>query len=119
MYSYRISFFVFICGGALMGCPESSPSSGAAQTTKTQAEALGSEGGPGEHEGRRPHAPPPEAYAACASVAVGAACTLKMGDKEIQGKCVAAAPGEADTRSSCRPEGGPHGGGHRGPGAPN
>lgn len=72
-------------------------------------------GGPGHH------APPEEAYAACAGKSADDACTVKHGDRESAGTCGEAPPseGSGDARLVCRPEGGPRGDGPpRGPGGP-
>ncbi len=63
-----------------------------------------------------PHgAPPAEATAACASLAEGASCSVKMNDKTMEGTCKKGP--EADAALACMPNDAPPPG-HGGPGAP-
>jgi hypothetical protein len=68
----------------------------------------------GPHPGMH-HGPPPEALAACQELAVDAACSVKLGERTITGKCMQG-PG-ADHPLACRPDRplGPHPGMHHGP----
>lgn len=63
---------------------------------------------PPEHRG-----PPPAAFDACASKAVGDACGFSINNHALQGTCAAPPPDVQDSRLACRPAGGP--GGHRPP----
>ncbi|MBS2011659.1 MAG: hypothetical protein JST00_02000 [Deltaproteobacteria bacterium] len=91
----------------LAGCAESTQSG--IGTDQTQTQALTSDSGGGE--GRRHHGPPPEAFTACEGKAVDAACTVVLGDKSLEGKCLAPPPGAPDTRNACAPKDRPpHGG---------
>jgi hypothetical protein len=57
-------------------------------------------------QGRPPHAPPKEAFEACASAKEGDACTVTFGDHEIKGTCASFPGGES---LACRPNGPPPG----------
>lgn len=100
----RIQFLV-AAAPFLFAC-NNKPGGTDATPTGSQASALGYAPPPGGSG--HPHGMPPEALAACATSAADAACTMKMGEKEMTGKC-AAGP---DGKLACRPEGGQ---GHGGP----
>ena len=61
------------------------------------------------HERPR-RAPPPEALEACAALSEGAACTVSLGDRELQGLCRA---GPDRAAVACLPDRPEHG--RRGP----
>lgn len=88
-----------------------------AQSTTTDGAADGRSAAPGHHQG-----PPPEAFEACASKAVGDACTVVLGKDSLSGKCVAPPSDAPDTRIVCRPDRLPDGhgsGGHGSGGHPH
>lgn len=61
-----------------------------------------------------PRQPPPEALQACAGLAAGAACTVRLPDHTVSGTCRGGPDGAAPL--ACAPAHGPGGpGGHRGP----
>lgn len=67
--------------------------------------------GMGQH-----HAPPPEAFAACAGKTAGAACAVpaRQGNGTLEGTCRTPPPGANDTRLACAPKFGPGGPGQGG-----
>ena len=69
----------------------------------------------GPPPGRGHRGPPQEAFDACKSLAVDAACTVKFGDRSVTGTC-SKGPGD-NTTLACKPAnmGPPPGRGHRGP----
>ena len=77
-------------------CNKSDKSDDAASTAEGVASAEPGDG--------KKHELPPAAYEACAGKAVGDACTVQFGDKQIEAKC-AAAP---DGRLACHPQRGEH-----------
>lgn len=102
-----------LCAAGVAACSAGAQS--ATADTATQTQALGADGGPKGGRPRGPHGPPPAAFDACASKAVGDACTVSFGDKDHAGTCAAPPPGAPDTRIACRPndmpppgEGHPH-----------
>jgi hypothetical protein len=88
--------------------------------TQTQAQSAATTADDGAPGGKRPHqhpGPPPAAFEACVSKAVGDACTVTFGDESLAGKCVAPPSGAPDARIVCRPDKMPeHKPGHGGPG---
>lgn len=67
-------------------------------------------GGPGDGaglDGRPHHAPPAEAFAACDGKAGGATCSVKLGDRSIDGTCRTPPPDSGETRLACVPAQGP------------
>jgi hypothetical protein len=52
-------------------------------------------------DGRPPRTPPPEAFAACNDLLEGAACTVKLDDHEVAGKCI---PMRDSTELVCTPK---------------
>jgi hypothetical protein len=90
--------FVLITLGFLPIACKSEKSDDAASAGSTEPLAFGEHGEHGEHMGKRE--PPPAAFDACQGKGVGDACTVTLGEKQIEAKC-AATP---DGRLACRPE---------------
>lgn len=86
------------------------------QTTK-QPVALTAADGSGAPLDRPHPGPPPEAFTACESKAVGDACSVTFDGNSVAGHCSSPPPGVSDTRISCRPDNLPDHppGGHRAP----
>ena len=89
--------FVAGCGS---GNQESPPSTQAQAQTTAPGESA-----PGAGGMHHRHMPPPAAFDACKSKAVGDACTVSLHDREINGKCESPPPGSEQAGPACRPEG--------------
>lgn len=63
----------------------------------------GPEGGPMGSAGPFGGQPPAEAFTACDGKKSGDSCSIKMGDRETNGSCVAAS-NSTDNKLSCRPD---------------
>lgn len=97
-----------------------SPTQTTRQGVVTASEGSGASPAGSAHP--HPHGPPPEAFTACESKAVGDACQVAFGGNAVEGHCASPPPGGSDTRAACRPDNlpdhaGGHGG-HRGPPGP-
>jgi hypothetical protein len=109
--------FALLGAGATFGCSGTTATSDPA-ATQTQAQtAANSDGGEARRPHRPHHAPPEEAFTACASKAAGDSCSVAIGKDSVTGTCVTPPADAPDTRIVCRPEGMP-GRGHHQPGPP-
>jgi hypothetical protein len=100
---------------ALIACSETtgSTSDPSAQSTGQAVTTTSTDGGAAHKHAH--HGPPPAAFTACESKAVGDACTVTFGSDSVAGHCAAPPPDVADTRSACRPDKMPgHGPGEHG-----
>jgi len=60
-------------------------------------------GGPGGGPGHGHGGPPPAAFTACDGKPAGAACSVTLGDRTIDGSCKGPPPGVSDPRLACAP----------------